>query len=593
MSGPEGTSLQRPGARRIVAWLLVVHAVLVLVTSAYWLRFLEPAVGRKALALLSVAAAAVALLVERGALPRSGEERRALMRRWGPAVAVILVLLLAFELRVGGIRSGLPQSYPADEFDYVNRALGMMKSGQFNPRRWDHPTLQPYLAVLTFTGVYFAGASEGRWTRIADVVEEDLLYWGRFISVLAGTATVLATFLLGRRLFGPTAGLLAAALLAVSPAAVEHSQYNKSDPFVALLVPIGILAILSYFDHGGRGRALLAGAVIGLTIAAKYNGAPLVLPFALAVALRHRSATLARPDLYLGLAAAVVTFLAACPYLLADFPRFLDEAGTVVRTYAVVGIEGQGATSDNWAYHARYIATQAMGVLGFLAALAGLGLALYRLDARMAIFLSFPIFYFSYYSAQRTRFPSNMVPVYPFLAILAAYAVEEGSRALARRWPRPRAVVPVAAAAALVLLAPLVWGSIRHNRAVMLPDTGSAARTWIDTHLPAGTAIAVELHGPVLDRARYRVVNESRIVNRGVRGYRSEGVEYLVVSSYSYERFAPDHRQSRDYAELFSLCPLVQEFAPAAGERFGPTIRILRVPAGGPVDAAGTPSPSP
>ncbi len=579
----------RPSARRIAAWLLVLHAVLALLTNAYWLRFLEPSVGRKTLALASVLAAAVAVLLDRGTLPRSGEEGRALVRRWAVPAAVLLVLALAFELRVGGIRSGLPQSYPADEFDYVNRALAMMKSGQFNPRRWDHPTLQPYLAVLTYTGVYFAGAAEGRWSRIADVVEEDLLYWGRFLSVLAGTATVLATFFLGRRLGSGAVGLLAAAILAVSPAAVEHSQYNKSDPFVALLVPVGVLAILSYLDRGGRGRALAAGSLIGLAIAAKYNGAPLLVPFLLAVVLRRRSATLKEPDLYLGLAAAAATFLAACPFLLADFPRFLDEAGTVVRNYAVVGIEGQASDADNWAYHGRYIAGQAVGVLGLLAALAGLGLALYRLDARMAVFLSFPILYFSYYSAQRVRFPSNMVPVYPFVAILAAYAVDEGRRALARRWPRARAVAPAVAAMVLVLLAPLLWGSVAHNRAVTRPDTGSAAREWIDHHLPAGTAVAVELYGPVLDRSRYRVVKESRIVNRGVRGYRSEGVEYLVVSSYMYERFPPDHRQSRDYQELFSICPLVQELAPVPGERFGPTIRILHVPAG-PADAVAPPS---
>jgi hypothetical protein len=369
---------------------------------------------------------------------------------------------------------------------------------------------------------------------------------------------------------------------------VEHSQYNKSDPVVALLVPIGMLAILAYLERGGRGRAVLAGAVIGLAVAAKYNGAPLVVPFVLAVALRHRSRMLAEPDVYLGGVAAAATFLACCPFLLADFPRFLDEAGTVVRNYAVVGIEGQGADTDNWAYHGRYIADQVVGVLGLLAALGGLALALFRLDGRTAVFLSFPILYFSYYSAQRVRFPSNMVPVYPFLAILAAYAVVEAGRALGRRWPRPRTVAPAVAAAVLLLLAPLLWGSVAHNRAVTLPDTGGAAREWISGHLPPGTALAVELHGPVLDASRYRVVRESRIVNRGVRSYRADGVEYLVVSSYTYDRFAPDHRQSRDYQELFAICPLVQEFAPVPGARFGPTIRILQVPPGPPA-----PEPTP
>jgi hypothetical protein len=34
---------------------------------------------------------------------------------------------------------------------------------------------------------------------------------------------------------------------------------------------------------------------------------------------------------------------------------------------------------------------QGMGLVGFLAALTGLGLALYRLDGRLAVFLAFPV----------------------------------------------------------------------------------------------------------------------------------------------------------------------------------------------------------
>jgi hypothetical protein len=153
----------------------------------------------------------------------------------------------------------------------------------------------------------------------------------------------------------------------------------------------------------------------------------------------------------------------------------------------------------------------------------------------------------------------------------------EGARAAALRARLARWAPALAAVVVLALVAPLLWGSVRYDRAVTLPDTGNAARTWIERHLPPGTAIAVELHGPALDRARYRVIRESRIVNRGVRSYRGDGVEYLVVTSYAYARFGPDHRQSQDYQELFALCPLVQEFAPVDGQSFGPTVRILRV----------------
>ena len=90
---------------------------------------------------------------------------------------------------------------------------------------------------------------------------------------------------------------------------------------------------------------------------------------------------------------------------------------------------------------------------------------------------------------------------------------------------------------------------------------------------------AVERFTPVLDPKRYEIVQETRLVNRSLRSYRDEGVKYLVVSSMAYERYSPEHNQTKSYAKLFALCPEVAQFDPVPNERVGPTIRILQVPA--------------
>jgi hypothetical protein len=53
----------------------------------------------------------------------------------------------------------------------------------------------------------------------------------------------------------------------------------------------------------------------------------------------------------------------------------------------------------------------------------------------------------------------------------------------------------------------------------------------------------------------------------------------LIVTSTSYQRFGPEHRQTKNYERLFGRCALVKEFEPEPGRLFGPTIRILQVPA--------------
>ena len=109
-------------------------------------------------------------------------------------------------------------------------------------------------------------------------------------------------------------------------------------------------------------------------------------------------------------------------------------------------------------------------------------------------------------------------------------------------------------------------------------DTGTIASQWIDANMPPDTSFGVERQTPVLDGARFRVSVESRVINQSVEHYREAGVQYLIVSSAVYERFSPEHRQSKAYQRLFEICHLVKEFPPEPGKIMGPTIRILEVP---------------
>jgi hypothetical protein len=71
---------------------------------------------------------------------------------------------------------------------------------------------------------------------------------------------------------------------------------------------------------------------------------------------------------------------------------------------------------------------------------------------------------------------------------------------------------------------------------------------------------------------------ESRVINQSVEHHREAGVQYLIVSSTVYQRFGPEHRQSKAYQRLFETCRLVKQFAPEPGKIIGPTIRILEIP---------------
>ncbi|HID86513.1 MAG TPA: hypothetical protein EYP55_03935, partial [Anaerolineae bacterium] len=71
----------------------------------------------------------------------------------------------------------------------------------------------------------------------------------RALSALAGTALVALTFLLGRRLFGTTAGLVAALLSALSPFQVYYSQETRMYILVALLGALSVYLFLGMVDR--------------------------------------------------------------------------------------------------------------------------------------------------------------------------------------------------------------------------------------------------------------------------------------------------------------------------------------------------------
>ena len=81
------------------------------------------------------------------------------------------------------------------------------------------------------------------------------MYAGRILSVVAGTLTILVIYELGKRLMGPGVGLLAAALLAISPVHIWYSQEARTYPVVALLVALSYLALIAFHQDA---RALWA-----------------------------------------------------------------------------------------------------------------------------------------------------------------------------------------------------------------------------------------------------------------------------------------------------------------------------------------------
>jgi 4-amino-4-deoxy-L-arabinose transferase-like glycosyltransferase len=104
---------------------------------------------------------------------------------------------------------------------------------------------------------------------------------------LMGVATVGLLYATVRRWFGPAAGLLAGAVMALTPVATLIFRLNNPDALLVLLLVAGAYTCVRALEGGSTRWLVLAGVLIGLGFLAKQLQALLVVP---AFALVHLAA---------------------------------------------------------------------------------------------------------------------------------------------------------------------------------------------------------------------------------------------------------------------------------------------------------------
>ncbi len=266
-------------------------------------------------------------------------------------MALLLIVLLAATLRLPTLGTQSIWFDEAATWDLVRRSLGTMlgriPDGESNP---------PLFYVL-----------EWGWTRVFGDGA-----WGlRSLSALAGIATVLVAYAIGRRLAGRRAGLATAVLVAVNPLLVWFSQEARSYALAVLLSALALLALLRCVqDERPRDLGWWALAA-ALALCTHYFTAFVLVPQALWLLWRHpqRRAAVA------AVAAVAATGLALLPLLLSQRGNPYEIAGTSLALRAaqlpkqlLLGYRGPLAVP--------------LGVLGALLAAAGLWLLLTQVEWR-------------------------------------------------------------------------------------------------------------------------------------------------------------------------------------------------------------------
>jgi hypothetical protein len=417
------------------------------------------------------------------------------------------ILVLAAALRFLALGYGLPATYNPDETPIMNRALAFAK-GDPNPHNFLYPSLYFYVLFAWEALFFVVGRTVGIFESLGAFQREfftnpsRLFLAGRALTAVFGIAAVAALYWYGRRLYGRTAGLVAAAFLAVSPIAVRDAHYVKLDVPVTLFVVLAhamLARIVTDPAAAVRPRTwLLAGLFAGLAVSTHYYVAFVVVSI-VSVAIAHGTRTARWGE---SLRLLVWAGIATIAGFLIGTPFFVAELQTAVRDIVAVreididrAIGGGGGAFTSAASYAHMLFFDAVGFPVCVLAAIGFVWAVVDDWRRGLVLVSF--------TACFLAFVSNTVPmsrylnvVLPFFALAAAFTVTRVSNVFDRRTAGVAGVLTVFA------LIPGLAISLDTDRFFLQTDTRTMARDWVEAQLQPGASILIQPYSAPLRQSR-------------------------------------------------------------------------------------------
>jgi 4-amino-4-deoxy-L-arabinose transferase-like glycosyltransferase len=486
-------------------------------------------------------------------------------RRFAEFLALALILAAAAAARLWWLKAGVPHAVGIDEPQVVDRALRILRTGDWNTHLFDYPSLVIYLHAVVAIGRFLWGALGGEWASLDGFSIAAVYTAGRFAAAMIGVATVWLTYRLGVELSSRGVALLAAAQLAVRPLHVRESRFILTDVPMAALTTLTVWLSVRAARLGTVRAYAWAGAACGLAAAAKYTGGIGLI----AVLWAWSANEWASPDRMRKLAvivgAAALGFLVGAPYTLLDLPGFLDGFAAQFARFAAPS----NSTDPAWVLYLKHLSPPGAR---FSAPLAIVGLVVLlcraRTRARWMPVILFTLAYFYILSSHSHVFGRYAVPLVPMMCLLTAVAAMEVVHAASRaeRTSRPWIRYALTAAAVILLIYGPAAASIGWLNLQKRSDTRALAAAWLKLNTPRGTRVAVENNGPTyLDSAGFKVTGAELLLDKRVDWYR-ERVDYLIISAADLGR----------YSDYVNAGPTVFQVSPTP-QRWGPPILVVRL----------------
>ena len=512
--------------------------------------------------------------------------------RIGTLALLVAIVIVALALRFVGLGWGRPFVYHPDEWVVARPAIDMVRTGSWNPDLFLYPSgliyverfivavlhqIDPTVSLATATTGGYAGLP---WRGVSNALPEQFPYFyvGRAFVAMIGALMALPTYLAARSACNAVGGIAAAVAIAVAPLAVANSHDLTTDVPTAALVAVTLWLSLRGFA-GPRRWLVAAGFAAGLAASTKYNGGLVVMvPLVVLFTSCPPRQLLRRPILTtagLIVIASMAGFVLLTPAVVFDASHVWT-GGILYQFQAYSGGHPGAEGTDNAVYFLRVL-WGGSGLGPGLSILAALGLLISLVQRRRAdlVVLSFLTAYYVMIALPPVRFERNLLPLMPLLAVLVGRAcgwLVDFLTGHVGQIPSTAVGLAMIATAAM----PSFSMAVARDRLLREPDTRTIALGWIEANIPQGATIAREEFTPQIPNSTYRVGFVGyQLADKPVEWYRSAGFEYVVTSSFQFDRYIGHEPQDSFYRSLLAE-PIVLDLRPQPGQP-GPRVVVVRL----------------
>jgi hypothetical protein len=395
----------------------------------------------------------------------------------------------------------------------IDNVLGYFRERTLRSYVFYYPMLQGNALAAAILAWGTAGVALGAWTWTqfsAWFIDPfQFMAIAKTVSFLFGAGAIFATYWLGRRIVDRSTGILAAIILAFSPTFTRYCHEPVPETAMTCMAGFATVFLIAILQQPSVQNYTMAGLLLGLACAAKYNAAVLSVVLLIVhtyVWRRNRISrvplidhNLARAFVAGSLAFAITSFqvlLQPRQFLWTLFVFHEDTSRYGGLSYGFVP----------WLSHLQTILNDERGVAVLF--LCGVVFALHRRSTAVLTLL-LPVLLAWIYMGRWQKCPARYyLFVYPALAVLAAMAALRARDWFATKLPvqlRIMSQTPVVAALALSLWSVVSSAVPCQNRGA--PDTRELALRWIETHIPSGAIIA----GPNVPEGYPPLISSSKV----------------------------------------------------------------------------------